>query len=117
MDYDSEELVIFKYKNWQGKISWRRIIPISLRFGSTKWHPEEQWLLKGFDLDKQANREFAFKDIYFVAAVLTESTVRIFASGRSFDHECHITNRLDNRRQQNRLHHAHVIADEDTRTA
>ena len=29
----------------------------------TEWHPEEQWILDAFDLDRNAERSFAFKDI------------------------------------------------------
>jgi hypothetical protein len=48
------------YTNYRGETATRRISPISVRFGSTEWHPEEQWLLLAFDHDKQAEREFAF---------------------------------------------------------
>jgi predicted DNA-binding transcriptional regulator YafY len=51
------------YKNWQGEISTRRILPISISCTSNEWHPEEQWLLKAYDLDKDATRSFAMKDI------------------------------------------------------
>ena len=30
-----------------------------LRFGSTQWHPEPQWLLQAWDVDKDAERDFA----------------------------------------------------------
>ncbi|MDD4974461.1 MAG: hypothetical protein PHY93_08920 [Bacteriovorax sp.] len=55
--------VKFKYTNYKGEISWRLVEPISIRFGSTEWHPELQWLLKAFDLEKKTEREFAMKDI------------------------------------------------------
>ncbi|TSD89161.1 hypothetical protein FFK22_009010 [Mycobacterium sp. KBS0706] len=41
----------------------RRAVPMSVRFGSTEWHPEPQWLLRAFDVEKQAEREFAMKDM------------------------------------------------------
>lgn len=50
------------YKNWRGEESVRKIIPKSVRYDSTKWHPEPQWLLLAFDLDKKEEREFAMKD-------------------------------------------------------
>jgi len=52
-----------EYTNWKGKTSKRRIIPIGISFESTEWHPEPQWLLKAHDLDKQAERDFAMRDI------------------------------------------------------
>lgn len=41
----------------------RRIRPIKIFFGSTKWHKEAQWLLKAMDIDKGEERDFALKDI------------------------------------------------------
>lgn len=54
---------VFDYTNWRGEKDRRRVIPHGMRFGSTEWHPEPQWLMKAFDLDKQADREFAMRDI------------------------------------------------------
>lgn len=53
----------FIYTNHRGETDQRTVIPMSVRFGSTKWHPKPQWLLKAFDLDKDAEREFAMGDI------------------------------------------------------
>jgi hypothetical protein len=53
----------FKYKNWKGKVSSRTVIPIEVWHGTTKYHTEPQWFLKAMDLDKQAERDFALKDI------------------------------------------------------
>ena len=55
--------LVFRYKNWQGLIATRRVLPIKIWYGSTKWHPEEDWLLKAIDLDKDAERDFKIKDI------------------------------------------------------
>lgn len=51
------------YTNWRGETAVRKIIPKEIVFASTEWHPEEQWLLVAFDVDKQADRSFAIKDI------------------------------------------------------
>ena len=51
------------YTNHKGKTSDRRIVPDTLWFGETEYHPGNQWLLKAFDLDKNAYRDFALKDI------------------------------------------------------
>jgi len=51
------------YTNWKNETAWRNIIPQSIEFKSTEWHKEEQWILNAFDIDKQANRGFAIKDI------------------------------------------------------
>jgi hypothetical protein len=56
------ETVKLVYTNYRGETSERTIVPKSVRFGSTERHPEPQWLLLAFDVDKQADREFALKD-------------------------------------------------------
>lgn len=64
-EYNTNQIVYVHYKNWEGKIAWRRIVPMlgSLRFDSTAWHPEPQWVMDVYDCDKQAKRTFAPKDI------------------------------------------------------
>lgn len=51
------------YTNWKGVSSWRNIRPVAIDFGSTEYHPDEQWLLKAWDNDKSAYRTFAISDI------------------------------------------------------
>jgi predicted DNA-binding transcriptional regulator YafY len=51
------------YKNWQGKIAWRNIIPQKIYYASTEWHPEPQLILLAYDADKKGYRHFAMKDI------------------------------------------------------
>lgn len=53
----------FKYKNWEGKMAVRTVVPKKIWYGATEWHPEEGWLLKAQDLDKDAERDFAVMDI------------------------------------------------------
>ena len=53
----------FKYKNWQGETAVRRVIPIKFWYGHTEFHKKDQWLLKALDVDKNAERDFAVKDI------------------------------------------------------
>lgn len=53
----------FWYKNHRGEEAFRTAFPISIRFGTTEYHSEAQWLLKAFDRDKQAEREFAMRDM------------------------------------------------------
>lgn len=52
-----------QYTNWRGETAIRNILPVSLRFGSTEWHPEPQWLLLAKDVDKGEDREFALLDM------------------------------------------------------
>lgn len=60
---DPRYVVIIRYTNYRGETANRRIVPIGIRFGSTEWHPEQQWLLEAFDLDRDATRSFALKDV------------------------------------------------------
>ncbi len=53
----------FDYLNWEGKRAVRYVQPIRIWYGSTKWHPKKQWLLKALDVDKNEERDFAIKDI------------------------------------------------------
>lgn len=57
--------ITMTYRNYRGEIAERRIIPEWVGFGATDWHPEPQWLLRAFDLDKNARRDFALADCQF----------------------------------------------------
>ena len=59
-----EDIVIkVLYKNWRGKVSERNIFPLSIFYGKTEFHKEEQWLMKVYDLDKKDYRVYSLKDI------------------------------------------------------
>ncbi len=60
---DANTVAMILYRNYRGETSVRRIIPRQIRFASTEWHPEEQWLLDAYDLDRQADRSFALRDV------------------------------------------------------
>lgn len=63
-DTPSEGLpVSISYVNWKGEAGQRDIIPIRVWFGSTNWHPEPQWFLEAWDVNKAARRDFAIADI------------------------------------------------------
>lgn len=57
------DLVSFRYVNYKGDVAVRRVRPIRVWFGSTSWHPVAQWLLEGFDLDKQETRDYAMSGV------------------------------------------------------
>lgn len=44
------------YTNWKGERRTRRLIPIGVRFGTTKYHPEPQWLLECWDCEEPPDR-------------------------------------------------------------
>lgn len=59
-----DEEIVVRYTNWRGETADRRIRPCGLTFGTTKWHPEPQWLLEAWDQDKGGvTRQFALKDM------------------------------------------------------
>jgi hypothetical protein len=49
--------------NWKGIPGHRKIQVARIYFGSTEYHPEEQWLLEALDIDKKEYRIFAMKDM------------------------------------------------------
>ena len=53
----------FEYVNWEGKKATRKVKPIKIWYGKTEWHPKKQWFLKAIDIEKDAERNFALKDI------------------------------------------------------
>jgi len=58
-----KETVSILYTNYRGETSIRRIVPKRIWFGKTEWHPDEEWILDAFDLEKEAERGFAMKDV------------------------------------------------------
>ena len=58
-----KQTVKILYRNYKGEVAYRTIIPKSIDFTSTDWHPEEQWILTAFDVDKNAEKGFAVVDI------------------------------------------------------
>jgi formamidopyrimidine-DNA glycosylase len=55
---------IIRYTNYRLETSLRRVLPQRSYYGSTSWHPQKQWLLDAFDLDKGEIRTFALADIH-----------------------------------------------------
>ena len=60
---DPEKVVNILYTNWQGKTAIRHIVPIEVKWETSEWHPEPQWILDAWDVEKDARRSFAMKDI------------------------------------------------------
>lgn len=63
MPVPQERVVRILYTNYRGETSLRRIVPERIHFASTEWHREPQWLLDAVDVEKNALRSFAMKDI------------------------------------------------------
>jgi predicted DNA-binding transcriptional regulator YafY len=58
---DTSRAVRFTYTNNRGQTGTRRVVPLAIAFDRNEWNPEEQWLMTGWDLDRQALRVFAMK--------------------------------------------------------
>lgn len=65
--------VTIKYKNWKKETNDYKIHPLKIWFGSTKFHLDNQWLLKAYKIDGDIikKRNFAIKDILSVKGVDT----------------------------------------------
>ncbi|MFA6429199.1 MAG: hypothetical protein WCV84_01740 [Patescibacteria group bacterium] len=63
MELADQKVVTILYTNYKGETRLRRIVPIEMWFGSTEYHQDAQWLLKATDVEKNAERNFAMKDI------------------------------------------------------
>ncbi|MFC1870642.1 hypothetical protein ACFLXW_00050 [Candidatus Dependentiae bacterium] len=58
-----DKAVTVLYTNWRGETAERAIKPIEIYWGKTEWHPEEQWLLRVWDIERDAERCYTMKDI------------------------------------------------------
>lgn len=57
-------VVTIDYTNWRGERSLRRVAPGRFYYGTSDWHPEPQWLMEAFDLDRAAVRTFALAGVH-----------------------------------------------------
>lgn len=55
--------VTFLYRNHRGEELTRWVIPVTMWFGSTAWHPEAQWFMKAVCLDRRQTRDFAMSGV------------------------------------------------------
>lgn len=53
----------FYYKNYKGEFGYRKVQNPVLSFKETEHHKGAQWIMTAYDMDKDAMREFAVKDI------------------------------------------------------
>jgi hypothetical protein len=62
------------YRNWRGEVSERHFRIREFWHGSTEWHPEPCLLLRAFDIDKQAERDFCVADFETSTLKIKEPT-------------------------------------------
>lgn len=58
-----EHPIKVRYKNYRGEVAVRLIVPIRYEYKATEYHPEEQWILVVWDVERDAVREYAASDI------------------------------------------------------
>lgn len=63
------------YRDWEGETSVRNIMPFTLRFGASEFHPVPQWLLEAWDQELGVVRTFALSGFLEGAEVLQFGTV------------------------------------------
>jgi len=56
--------VLLDYTNYRGERAIRRVIPQAFGWFKTEFHPEDQWMMRAYDLDKKVDRIYAMKDIH-----------------------------------------------------
>ncbi len=56
--------IVIDYTNYRGERAHRRVLPHRLWFGTADWHPEPQWILDAWDVEKGVIRSFAMRDIH-----------------------------------------------------
>jgi len=56
--------VLLDYTNHRGERRERRVLPGRIWYGTTKWHPEAQWLMQATDLERGEQRDFAMAQIH-----------------------------------------------------
>lgn len=45
------ESLVFQYRDHDGRLSQRRVIPKRIYFGTSAYYPAAQWLMDAYDLD------------------------------------------------------------------
>lgn len=60
------QVLTFMYINYENKVAERQVNPLSIRWGTSEWYKEPQWLLMCWDLDKADRREFAIARMILV---------------------------------------------------
>lgn len=63
IEINEGKAIQFNYLNWKGEYGIRRVVHMTIHYGSTEYHPEKQWLMEAYELDKQEVRIFAMKDM------------------------------------------------------
>jgi hypothetical protein len=61
---DADRIVVIEYTNYRQERKSYRVIPHSISFGRTEWHPQPQWMLAATDVDRNVHRTFAMANVH-----------------------------------------------------
>jgi hypothetical protein len=61
--YTYSQIVRVLYRNWKGEIAWRRIVQMRMEWSQDNAYHKDQWLLRCWDLDKEAERSYSCYDM------------------------------------------------------
>ena len=64
LDIQVNSTVEIDYTNYKGIRRIRTIIPFKIKFCTSEWHPEKQWILFATDIETKTLKQFAIKDIH-----------------------------------------------------
>jgi hypothetical protein len=53
----------FAYVNHRGERKDRNIVIMGMRYGTTEWYPRPGWLVRGWDVEKDVEREFSIRNM------------------------------------------------------
>lgn len=70
------QVIEFDYVNWRGEAARRQVKPMTVRWGTSDWYKEPQWLLSCWDLERKDVREFALANMTNVKQQDRPSTSR-----------------------------------------
>lgn len=56
-------VLYFRYKNWRGVVSFRRVVVGGIYYGVSPYHEGPQFFLRAIDTDKNEQRDFALADM------------------------------------------------------
>lgn len=59
-----DQRIRFLYRNYTNVMSIRDVTPTNVYFGENRWYRGKQWLMDGWDHEKDTTRCFALKDVW-----------------------------------------------------
>jgi predicted DNA-binding transcriptional regulator YafY len=61
--------LLIDYTNYKGERKQYKILPDRIEYTSNEWHPEEQYILYAFDIERTVHRTFALNNIHSMKTI------------------------------------------------